>query len=144
MPALLEEVAEAALAGKNIVITTAPGIGTVSKTLATLEDAGLVIGHIDAPYFTFEMLEIFVPEGDILRPVLVDEAIESEVLVFDGIDGADAETLKTITEVMTSRTLYGRELPSVKTVVAIFTTAVPNPAVSTLAALENTVEVTVR
>lgn len=122
MSATLANFAEIAAEGKNIVLTTAPGIGTVSRALSTLEDAGLSIAHLDVQVTSMPMpmLNVLVDNGDTLSPILHNDVLNAEVLFFDGIDGAHPYVLKALTEVMTSRTLYGEALPSVKSVVAIF------------------------
>lgn len=145
MSVTLETVAEAAAEGKNIVITTAPGIGTVSQTLTNLEAAGLSIGHLDVQVTSMPMpmLNVLVDDGDALRPILHNDVLNAEVLFFDGIDDAHPYVLKALTEVMTSRTLYGEKLPSVKSVVAIFIgDAEDAPAL--LSAFANTVTIDVR
>lgn len=142
MSVTLATVAEAAAEGKNIVITTAPGIGTVSQTLSNLEAGGLSIAHLDVLVIPLQSLAIFVADGDTLYPLLHNEVLKADVLVFDGIDGASPTALKTITEVMTKRTMQGMKLPSVKSVVAIFTDAADAPAL--LSAFANTVTIDVR
>jgi hypothetical protein len=145
MSAPLATVAETAAEGKNIVITTLPGIGTVSKTLATLEAAGLSIAILDTRNIDSPELGIFVVDGDgdDLRMVLPEEILNAEVLFFDGIESALPEVLEAITEVMTDRTLNGVHLPSVKSVVA---TSIGYDANITkgLDALDNTVTINVR
>jgi hypothetical protein len=120
MSVTVETVTESALEGKNVVLTTPPGIGSVSKTLAQLEAAGLSIALLEAPVMSPEYLAVLVLAGDELRTALSNEIVNAEVLVFDGVDSALPETLDAVTEVMTHRTLRGVELPSVKSVVAIF------------------------
>jgi hypothetical protein len=120
MSSTIAPVAEAALNGKNVVLTTPPGIGTVSKTLSTLEAAGLSIGHLDVPVTALGGMSILFLKDDKLELLLHNDVLEAEVLVFDGIDSAVPSTLKLLVEVMTDRTLYGIPLPSVKSVVAIF------------------------
>lgn len=145
MPSPLASVAEIAAEGKNIVITTLPGIGSVSKTLANLEAGGLSIAILDTRNITYPDLGIFVidSDGDNLRMILPEEILNAEVLFFDGIESASPETLEAITEVMTDRTLNGVRLPSVKSVVV---TSIGYDANYTrgLDTLENTVKIEVR
>lgn len=145
MPSPLASVAEIAAEGKNIVITTMPGIGSVSKTLANLEAGGLSIAILDTRNIDTLTLGIFVidSDGDNLRMILPEEILNAEVLFFDGIESASPEVLEAITEVMTDRTLNGVRLPSVKSVVA---TSIGYDANYTrgLDALENTVKIEVR
>jgi imidazoleglycerol phosphate synthase glutamine amidotransferase subunit HisH len=143
MSAPLANVAEIAAEGKNIVITTLPGIGSVSKTLANLEAAGLSIAILDTATVGLPDLGIFVADGDNLRMLLSEEILNAEVLFFDGIESASPEVLETITEVMTDRTLNGVRLPSVKSVVA---TSIGYDAKITkgLDTLDNTVTINVR
>lgn len=145
MPSPLASVAEIAAEGKNIVITTMPGIGSVSKTLANLEAGGLSIAILDTRNIDTPTLGIFVidSDGDNLRMILPEEILNAEVLFFDGIESASPEVLEAITEVMTDRTLNGVRLPSVKSVVA---TSIGYDANYTrgLDALENTVKIEVR
>lgn len=140
MSETLANAAEAAADGKNVIITTSPGIGTVSKTLSNLEAAGLSIAHLDVLVIPLKSLAIFVSDGDTLYPLLHNEVLTAEVLVFDGIDGATPTALKTVTEVMTSRTMQGMKLPSVKSVVSFFDGDAP----ALLAAIANTVTINVR
>lgn len=145
MPSPLASVAEIAAEGKNIVITTLPGIGSVSKTLANLEAGGLSIAILDTRNIDTPTLGIFVidSDGDNLRMILPEEILNAEVLFFDGIESASPEALEAITEVMTDRTLNGVRLPSVKSVVV---TSIGYDANYTrgLDALENTVKIEVR
>lgn len=144
MSATLASVAGFAAEGKNIVITTLPGIGSVSKTLANLEAADLSIAILDTRNISTPDLGIFVIDGgDNLRMLLPEEILNAEVLFFDGIESASPEVLEAITEVMTDRTLNGVRLPSVKSVVV---TSIGYDANYTrgLDALENTVKVEVR
>lgn len=145
MPSPLASVAEIAAEGKNIVITTLPGIGSVSKTLANLEAGGLSIAILDTRSIDTPTLGIFVidSDGDNLRMILPEEILNAEVLFFDGIESASPEALEAITEVMTDRTLNGVRLPSVKSVVV---TSIGYDANYTrgLDALENTVKIEVR
>ena len=135
---------EAAAEGKNVVLTTLPGIGSVSKTLAYLEAAGLSIAHLDLSTVTLPDLGIFVFDGnDSLRKILPNEILNADVLFFDGIESAAPETLKALTEVMTSRTLYGTPLPSVKSVVAV-SIVLDMTYTRGLDSIENTVKVEVR
>lgn len=144
MPSPLATVAELAAEGKNIVITTLPGIGSVSKTLANLEAADLSIAILDTRNIGTPDLGIFVIDGgDNLRMLLPEEILNAEVLFFDGIESASPEVLEAITEVMTDRTLNGVRLPSVKSVVA---TSIGYDAKITkgLDLLDNTVTINVR
>jgi hypothetical protein len=143
MSSPLDTVAEIAAEGKNIVITTLPAIGSVSKTLANLEAAGLSIAILDTATVGLPDLGIFVADGDNLRMLLSEEILNAEVLFFDGIESASPEVLEAITEVMTDRTLNGVRLPSVKSVVA---TSIGYDAKITkgLDTLENTVTINVR
>lgn len=143
MSSPLATVAKIAAEGKNIVITTLPGIGSVSKTLANLEAAGLSIAILDTATVGLPDLGIFVADGDSVRMLLPEEILNAEVLFFDGIESAAPETLEAITEVMTDRTLNGVHLPSVKSVVA---TSIGYDAKITkgLDALPNTVTINVR
>lgn len=145
MSGALATVAEAAAEGKNVVITTTPGIGTVSKTLTKLEDAGLSIGHLDVQVTSMPMpmLNVLVAVGENLHPILHNDVLNAEVLVFDGLDGAHPYVLKALTEVMTSRTLYGEALPSVKSVVVIFSDDQSDNAPK-LSSLNNSVTLNVR
>lgn len=144
MSSPLATVAEFAAEGKNIVITTLPGIGSVSKTLANLEAAGLSIAILDTRNIDTPDLGIFVIDGgDNLRMLLPEEILNAEVLFFDGIESASPATLEAITELMTDRTLNGVRLPSVKSVVA---TSIGYAAKITkgLDTLDNTVTINVR
>lgn len=143
MSETLATLAEASAEGKNVVITTAPGIGTISKTLTNLEDSGLSIGHLDVPVLALGGLAILVADGDTLYPILHNDVLAAEVLVFDGIGAASPNVLKLLTEVMTSRTLYGSALPSVKSVIAIFIGDAED-APTQISEIPNTVTINVR
>lgn len=143
MSATLATVAELAADGKNIVITTLPGIGTVTKTLFTLEHAGLSIGLVNISNFGIENLGFPSLENGELRMNIPEELLEAEVVVFDGGRDMTPYTFKIVTEAMTARTLHGDALPKVKSVVVLFTDDQRGTAPK-LSALDNTVTINVR
>jgi hypothetical protein len=140
---IFETITESALAGKNVVIKTPPGIGTVSKTLATLEAAGFSIAQVEARVGSPAELGLLFLENDSLRWQLPDEIVTADLLVFDGIESAVPEMLNALNELITKRVINGVELPSVKSVVAIRVSD-DTDTVTEFESLDNTVTVTVR
>lgn len=135
-----ETITESALSGKNVVIKTAPGIGTVSKTLATLEAAGFKIAQVEAHFALPWELGLVYLENDTYRRQLPDAFVTADVLVFDGIESAPADTLKAVEELMVNRTMNGVELPTVKSVIAIRVSD-DTDTVTDFESLDNTVTV---
>lgn len=149
MSATLSAVAEAAVEGRNIIITSAPGIGTVSKTLFTLEEAGLSIGLLDIS--NLDDTNFGLPglsglpglEDTEVRWNVPEKFLRSDVLVLDGARNMMPSTFKIVTEMMVARTLHGNALPAVKSVVVIFTDDQFGDAPK-LGALDNSVTINVR
>lgn len=142
MSATLATVAEAAAEGKNVVITTSPGIGTVARTLFTLEEAGLSIGLLDISYLADGNFGLPGVEDNEVKWSVPEKFLNSDVLVLDGARDMLPSTFKIVTEMMVARTLRGNALPAVKSVVVIFTD--DQYGATKLAALDNSVTINVR
>lgn len=142
MSANFATVAEAATEGKNIVITTAPGIGTVAQTLFAIEEAGLSIGLLNIVNHAGDEFGLPFAAGDEVKWEIPEMFLNSDVLVLDGGQDMAEDTIKNVTELMTSRTLHGNALPAVKAIVLI--TAEANTDADTFAGFDNTVRVDFR
>lgn len=105
--------------GKNIVITTEPGIGTVAQTMAALEDSTYSVGVIHVGFSGGTAFGLPFIDGDEIKIGVPEKIQNSQVLVLDGIEFMDANDRKHITELLTYRTLHGNLLPNLRAIVAI-------------------------
>lgn len=105
--------------GKNIVITTEPGIGTVNDTMAALEASTYSVGVVRVGFSGSEAFGLPFIDGDEIKMSVPEVIQNSQVLVLDGIEFMDANDRKHITELLTYRTLHGNMLPNLKSIVAI-------------------------
>lgn len=105
--------------GKNIVITTEPGIGTVGDTMAALEASPYSVGVIHVGFSGGEAFGLPYFDGEEVKMEVPEKIQNSQVLVLDGIEFMDNIDRKRITELLTYRTLHGNILPNLKAIVAI-------------------------
>jgi hypothetical protein len=115
--------------------------------LFAIEKAGLSIGLLNVRNLGDEDFGLPFIEDNEVRWQVPARFLHSDVLVLDGAEDMASSTLKFVTELMTSRTLRGKALPAVKSVVVIFGVISEDDLHSDapkLSALDNTVSINVR
>lgn len=143
MPETIEALAESALLSKNTVITTFPGIGTMSKILYTVEEAGLSIGYLNLAHYADFYATALCTAGGELRMETSQAFLRAEALVLDGGAFITPHILEVVTTLMTDRRLYGMMLPNAQTVIVVFTDDEQGNALK-LAAIPDSVTVNIR
>lgn len=96
-------------AGANIIISTPPGLGTVTSSIEALKTIS----------DTFSVVDTLALHDDCLNTELLD--LGTDILVLDEAHLATPGVQELIHEVMTERTFNSQPMPNLKSVVMLFT-----------------------
>lgn len=143
MPAVIEDIVQSTLMGKNAVVNAAPGVGAAGKVLYTLETMGLEIGYLNLAESAAGIY--FGSSSYIGREIWLKKAVDfakAEVLVLDRASQLSGSALEIIKKLMSDRIIYETYLAKVKSVVLIFTDG-PQTSFKKLSDLPNTALVSI-